>query len=224
MKYTLKDIWGARSGKLSILVRLFMDFPTILVSYFVANFTRLSPNQITGFSIFFELLGGVSAFFGNLKLGVLLFFIGAILDGVDGTIARLKNKTSKFGEYLERRFYLGLVYFLGFAFYFYFKFNNPWILGLVALKYWSLLLKTSLIYGSHSFFGKTRSKKKRKESKQVNWFGKKMEVSLEGSIFIFMLLALFNDFYAMIYFELFLMISILKYVYVAFDFLKKVPR
>lgn len=60
---------------------------------------RLTPNQIT---VFTTLLGALTAFLflnGWLRVGILLAYVVAILDGVDGKLARTKLQTSRFGEF-----------------------------------------------------------------------------------------------------------------------------
>ncbi len=66
--------------------------------------TSITPNQITGLSLFFGLLCASLFLFGNYILGV----IGAIflttsytLDNCDGEVARIKKMSSEFGAKLD---------------------------------------------------------------------------------------------------------------------------
>lgn len=52
----------------------------------------------------------------NMIIVILLFILRAILDGLDGTVARMYNKTSEFGskldEYCDIIFFVGLMYII----------------------------------------------------------------------------------------------------------------
>lgn len=70
----------------------------------VANYTELSPNQITLVSCFFRLLSAGLFLLGEywaLILGGFCFQLAYLIDCVDGPLARLKGKTSEFGRYLD---------------------------------------------------------------------------------------------------------------------------
>jgi phosphatidylglycerophosphate synthase len=75
----------------------------------------LSPNQYTLNSIFFGIFCFVSLIFRNFILALIFFLISAILDFVDGAVARYSGKVTKTGAYLDTisdRFVEGLI-FLG---------------------------------------------------------------------------------------------------------------
>ncbi len=64
--------------------------------------TGVSPNTIT---IIATLLGFYSAYLiaiNNIVLGVVVLFISQILDCVDGDLARLTNRVTRLGAYLDR--------------------------------------------------------------------------------------------------------------------------
>jgi phosphatidylglycerophosphate synthase len=76
---------------------------------------RPSPNQYTLNSIVFGIFCFVSLVFRNFILALIFFLISAILDFVDGAVARYSGKVTKVGAYLDTvsdRFVEGLV-FLG---------------------------------------------------------------------------------------------------------------
>jgi len=80
--------------------------------------TGISPNTFTLISLFFAF----SSFFflvkKNLILAPLFFVIAAILDLIDGAVAKFKNKTTKTGAYLDTicdRYVEGIIIF-GFLF------------------------------------------------------------------------------------------------------------
>ena len=62
---------------------------------------KVSPNVITIFTVPFAFLAGICFFYNSLILGALFYFISYILDCSDGTLARLTNTTSKYGERLD---------------------------------------------------------------------------------------------------------------------------
>ena len=82
----------------------------LLLRRLIANSTRylagflgrcLSPNQITVSSL---LCGVVAAFYvsqDELGLGLLFWGLNRVLDGLDGAVARLFDKKSDFGGYLD---------------------------------------------------------------------------------------------------------------------------
>lgn len=103
-----------------------LDLPALLLNpvfenrlvFWLCN-TRITPNQV---SLFTGLLGfGVAYLFlhGWLRLGISLTCAVAILDGVDGKLARTKLQTSRLGElehvldfFVEHAWYLSITCFL----------------------------------------------------------------------------------------------------------------
>ena len=77
------------------------------------------------------LLGSFFVFQGNFLFGGIVVGIGTLLDSIDGSMARLSNKASKFGDLLDSvidRFSEGII-FIGIAAYFIFnEFNDYAIL------------------------------------------------------------------------------------------------
>ena len=74
----------------------------------------LTPNTLT--LIGFLMMCGIGAVmaFGNFALGGLLIIAAGIFDALDGSLARLTNRVSKFGAFLDSttdRFAEGAVYF-----------------------------------------------------------------------------------------------------------------
>jgi len=63
---------------------------------------RVSPNLATAIMVCFSILSCISiGFYQNLLLFSILVFITGIMDGCDGAIARLTNKSTKFGGYFD---------------------------------------------------------------------------------------------------------------------------
>ena len=63
--------------------------------------TRLTPNQTTWGAFGIALLSFVSFIFGQNIIGGLLAQLSSIVDGVDGSLARLKGMSSTFGGFLD---------------------------------------------------------------------------------------------------------------------------
>jgi phosphatidylglycerophosphate synthase len=81
--------------------------------------TRITPNQVTLFTALLGTLIAILFFHGWLRLGILLTYAVAVLDGVDGKLARTKLQTSRLGElehvvdfFVEYAWYLTITIFL----------------------------------------------------------------------------------------------------------------
>jgi CDP-L-myo-inositol myo-inositolphosphotransferase len=63
--------------------------------------TRITPNQISWAAFSIALLSFVSFVFSQNIVGGLLVQLSSIVDGVDGSLARLKGTSSSFGGFLD---------------------------------------------------------------------------------------------------------------------------
>jgi len=93
-----------------------------------------SPNQYTLNSIAFGIFCFVSLIFRNFILALIFFLISAILDFVDGAVARYSGRVTKAGAYLDTisdRFVEGLI-FLGLL-------SLPLPKFIIEAKYWIFL-------------------------------------------------------------------------------------
>ena len=63
--------------------------------------TRITPNQTTWGAFVIALLSFLSFMFGQNIIGGLLAQLSSIVDGVDGSLARLKGMSSTFGGFLD---------------------------------------------------------------------------------------------------------------------------
>jgi len=93
-----------------------------------------SPNQYTLNSIVFGIFCFVSLIFRNFILALIFFLVSAILDLVDGAVARYSGKVTKAGAYLDTisdRFVEGLI-FLGLL-------SLPLPKFIIEAKYWIFL-------------------------------------------------------------------------------------
>ena len=87
------------------------------VGIFFARF-KLHPNVFTLLSLFFGFFCLLFLIKNNLPLAILFFLFAALLDFIDGAVARASGKVTKFGAYLDTicdRYVEGMVFF-GFLF------------------------------------------------------------------------------------------------------------
>jgi CDP-diacylglycerol---glycerol-3-phosphate 3-phosphatidyltransferase len=61
----------------------------------------VTPNTVTACAPLLSVVAGVVAMTGHLYMGLVLFLAGALLDAVDGTLARACGLTTEFGLYFD---------------------------------------------------------------------------------------------------------------------------
>ena len=64
----------------------------------------LTPNMVSGLSLFFGLVGAAGLGYGSpaaASLGLLFYFVSVVLDHVDGEVARLTHADSRLGALLD---------------------------------------------------------------------------------------------------------------------------
>ncbi|MED5283771.1 MAG: CDP-alcohol phosphatidyltransferase family protein [Chloroflexota bacterium] len=96
------------------------------ISKFFISF-RLTPNMITIFGLIITVIGSYIVFLGNFFLAGIVVAIGALLDSIDGSMARLTNNVSKYGDLLDSvvdRFSEGIVFIGIGAYYIYNDLNE----------------------------------------------------------------------------------------------------
>ena len=71
------------------------------VTYLFANYTKITPNQVTVISFIFAVISGLAFYKDDYIAGALLFQLSYIFDIVDGALARVTNQTSKYGAFLD---------------------------------------------------------------------------------------------------------------------------
>ncbi len=102
-RFTLDDIRKS-IGLDSWWGRFFLDPLSIRLTWLVANYTRLTPNAVTLMTIPFTLASAACFFTGDpvyLVVGAILYEFGFLLDTVDGKLARLLDKGSRLGAFLD---------------------------------------------------------------------------------------------------------------------------
>lgn len=96
--------------------------------------TPITPNFLTITSFLTLMAATLFVAYQKLVIGGFLIFLGGFLDGLDGELARITNKVSKMGAFLDpvTDRYGDLIILLGFLFY-------KEIKILVDFKYWVIL-------------------------------------------------------------------------------------
>ena len=99
--------------------------------------TKLTPNQATWGAFGIAALSFVSFVLGYNILGGILVQLSSIADGVDGSLARLKGKTSAFGSFLDSVLdrYADALIVLGMILWSLFHESYPqiWLVGFLAM-------------------------------------------------------------------------------------------
>ncbi len=61
----------------------------------------ITPNMVTASGLLICAVAGLTAMTGHLHAGIVLFFAGACLDALDGSLARYSGQCSEFGRYFD---------------------------------------------------------------------------------------------------------------------------
>jgi phosphatidylglycerophosphate synthase len=69
-----------------------------LVARYLAD---VSPNQLSVIAVIPGIFAAVAVVYGWVEVGLFLWLLNRVLDGVDGLAARVHNKTSDWGGYLD---------------------------------------------------------------------------------------------------------------------------
>jgi CDP-L-myo-inositol myo-inositolphosphotransferase len=114
---------------------------------------NISPNFLTIFSFLLACISGIFFSFGTVLwtiLGGIMAQLSSIIDGCDGEIARLKFKTSRFGEWLDRvldRYADGIIIIgITHGIWLHSRERWVWILGFIALTGAYLISYTAQFY------------------------------------------------------------------------------
>jgi len=65
---------------------------------------RLTPNALTVTGLLLSLLAAYLYYLREPRLAALTLLVGSLVDALDGTLARLTGKTSRFGAFLDSTF------------------------------------------------------------------------------------------------------------------------
>tara|TARA_Y100001970_G_scaffold137422_1_gene169116 strand:+ start:4232 stop:4822 length:591 start_codon:yes stop_codon:yes gene_type:complete len=97
---------------------------------------RFTPNMVTILGLLITTIGSFIIFRGDFFLAGIIVAIGALLDSIDGSMARLTNNVSKYGDLLDSvidRFSEGIV-FIGIASYYIYNDLNEFAIFLVLIS------------------------------------------------------------------------------------------
>ncbi len=105
IRYPLKDLLKARHTNEPI-TNIFTDRIDNIITWFLANYTKVTPNTVTTIGNLFGIASAYFFFTNQLFLGAVFYFIRHLSDGIDGRLSRLTGQGSKFGAWYEN--YMGM--------------------------------------------------------------------------------------------------------------------
>lgn len=73
----------------------------VLIEGVASKMKNVNPNSLTALSVILAILFGVSFYFGFLIISFILLVGASYLDALDGAVARIFNKASKSGDFLD---------------------------------------------------------------------------------------------------------------------------
>ena len=115
--------------------------------------TKITPNQITWVAFGIALLSFVSFILGHNIIAGLLVQLSSIVDGIDGSLARLKGMTSTFGGFLDSvlDWYADILIVLGLTLWSVSRETYPgiWVVGFLAIAGTFLVSYTAARIGSN---------------------------------------------------------------------------
>jgi CDP-L-myo-inositol myo-inositolphosphotransferase len=101
--------------------------------------TKITPNQMTWAAFGVALLSFVSFIFGQNIIGGLLVQLSSIVDGIDGSLARMKGMASTFGGFLDSVLdrYADVLIVLGLTLWslFHETYAEIWLAGFLAIAF-----------------------------------------------------------------------------------------
>ncbi len=105
VKYKLKTLTEMRHSN-EPMSNIFTDRIDNIAVWLLANYTKITPNQITTFGFVLGMIAAFLFFKGYLFFGALFYFARHLSDGIDGRLSRLTGQGSKFGAWLDN--YIGV--------------------------------------------------------------------------------------------------------------------
>jgi len=95
------DLWNRATKKSDTLFTVFIVDPLIRLVIPIPLRLGLSPNQVTMIGSVISLLTAWQFLRGHLALGGFLYFAWYVSDCIDGKIARITNRSTQFGYWLD---------------------------------------------------------------------------------------------------------------------------
>ena len=120
----IKELHKLPNKTSSVLQKYIFNWCSIYLTYFFANKTKLSPNQITFIGIIIYCFSLFSLFNQYYLVSFFLYWISFVFDIIDGNIARIKKQTSLVGAYIDIIFDWIRPSFFYLFIYFYYKSTN----------------------------------------------------------------------------------------------------
>jgi len=102
--YSLSDVKKALKERDSWWTVLVIDPIAIRFTYLFANYTSISPNLVSFFSLLASLVSSYLFFRGYLVYGAFVYELAFLLDCVDGKLASLTDRQSSLGSLFDRLF------------------------------------------------------------------------------------------------------------------------
>jgi len=75
--------------------------PSKYLTYYIANNTKITPNQVTFLSFILAIIAGGCFYSQHYICGAILYQLSYILDIVDGSLARVAQKSSAIGAFFD---------------------------------------------------------------------------------------------------------------------------
>jgi len=97
-KYKWSKVKSSSKTKDGLLALLIYRKVAYVLTYFFANFVKVSPNHITTLALISWLSSAILIWYNNSVMPAILIFLGFALDCTDGNIARLKGQASLKGK------------------------------------------------------------------------------------------------------------------------------
>ena len=174
-KYSLETVRKAKGALQGYFNRILLEPLFDRTTYLVANFTNLTPNQI---SIIGFIIGAISAASFALEhfiLGAILFELMNLFDTFDGRIARLKGFSGKWGMYVDSYcgFHFTFLIAFGLAYCIFTQTSNPLIWPITFILYFLLIIH--FVEGNVTGFimgGSDSYKKKTQQGQTTSLLGK----------------------------------------------------
>ena len=113
--HSLAEVRAAKGSLQSFANRLLLEPLFDRATWIVANFTNLSPNQLSTIGFVFGIGAAVLFCFQHFILGAVFFEIMNLFDTFDGRISRLKGQGSKWGMYVDSYLGFWITFFMAFG-------------------------------------------------------------------------------------------------------------
>lgn len=101
MKYSynyIKNSFHSQEPWINVFLLKHITLPLV---YIMVNFTKITPNIISLFSVAFGIYSAYNYMVGNVLLGGIMYFISYIFDATDGKVARITKTGKPYGAWLD---------------------------------------------------------------------------------------------------------------------------